>query len=130
MTTAVFLSIIVFVCLVIAVVLVYLLLEIRRAVRKLEDFISTSRSSLIPTLDELPGTVKSIRRIADNMSVVTEDVKTLSGSVREVGENIRQTSAYIEGIASSSSIQISGLKAAVRVGLNTLMNNLMTKHRK
>jgi methyl-accepting chemotaxis protein len=106
------------------------LLELRQATQKLEQFITTSETSLKPTLDELPGTIRSIRHIAENIATVTDDVKTLSGSVREVGENIRLTSRYIEEIASSSSVQVSGLRAGIRAGFNVLVNNLLTKHKK
>ena len=129
MATTFLLSILTLSCVVLVIVLIYVLLELRVATRKLEQFISTSEASLKPALDELPGTIRSIRYIAENIATVTDDVKTLSGSVREVGENIRLTSGYIEGIAASSSVQVSGLKAGIRAGLNVLVNNLLTKHK-
>jgi uncharacterized protein YoxC len=129
MITTFLLSIITLSCVVLVIVLIYVLLELRVATRKLEQFITTSEASLKPTLEELPGTIRSIRHIAENIATVTDDVKTLSGSVREVGENIRLTSGYIEGIAASSSVQVSGLKAGIRAGLNVLVNNLLTKHK-
>jgi uncharacterized protein YoxC len=128
--TTLLLSIITFACVVLVIVLIYVLLELRQATQKLEQFISTSESSLKPTLDELPGTIRSIRHIAENIATVTDDVKTLSGSVREVGENIRLTSGYIEEIASSSSVEVSGLRAGIRTGFNVLVNNFLTKHKK
>ncbi len=69
-----------------------------------------SENSLKPIFDELPGTIKGIRHIAENIATVTDDVKTLSGSV-SVGENIRLTSSYIEELASSSSAKVLGLRA-------------------
>jgi len=129
MATTFLLSILTLSCVVLVIVLIYVLLELRVATRKLEQFITTSETSLKPTLEELPGTIRSIRYIAENIATVTDDVKTLSGSVREVGENIRLTSGYIEGIAASSSVQVSGLKAGIRAGLNVLVNNLLTKHK-
>jgi uncharacterized protein YoxC len=128
--TTLLLSIITLACVVLVIVLIYVLLELRQATQKLEQFITTSETSLKPTLDELPGTIRSIRHIAENIATVTDDVKTLSGSVREVGENIRLTSGYIEEIASSSSVQVSGLRAGIRAGFNVLVNNLLTKHKK
>ena len=128
--TTLLLSIITLACVVLVIVLIYVLLELRQATRKLEQFITTSETSLKPTFDELPGTIRSIRHIAENIATVTDDVKTLSGSVREVGENIRLTSGYIEEIASSSSVQVSGLRAGIRAGFNVLVNNLLTKHKK
>lgn len=128
--TTLLLSIITLACVVLVIVLIYVLLELRQATKKLEQFITTSETSLKPMFDELPGTIRSIRHIAENISTVTDDVQTLSGSVREVGENIRLTSGYIEEIASSSSVQVSGLRAGIRAGFNVLVNNLLTKHKK
>jgi uncharacterized protein YoxC len=128
--TTLLLSIITLACVVLVIVLIYVLLELRQATQKLEQFITTSETSLKPTFDELPGTIRSIRYIAENIATVTDDVKTLSGSVREVGENIRLTSGYIEEVASSSSVQVSGLRAGIRAGFNVLVNNLLTKHKK
>jgi uncharacterized protein YoxC len=128
--TTLLLSIITIACVALVIVLIYVLLEVRVATQKLEQFISTSESSLKPTLDELPETIRSVRYIAENIATVTDDVKTLTGSVREVGQNIRLTSGYIEEIASSSSVQVSGLRAGIRAGLYTLVNNLLTKHKK
>jgi len=128
--TTLLLSIITLACVVLVIVLIYVLLELRQATRKLEQFITTSETSLKPIFDELPGTIRSLRHIAENIATVTDDVQTLSGSVREVGENIRLTSGYIEEIASSSSVQVSGLRAGIRAGFNVLVNNLLTKHKK
>jgi uncharacterized protein YoxC len=128
--TTLLLSIITLACVVLVIVLIYVLLELRQATQKLEQFITTSETSLKPTFDELPVTIRSIRHIAENIATVTDDVKTLSGSVREVGENIRLTSGYIEEIASSSSVQVSGLRAGIRAGFNVLVNNVLTKHKK
>jgi uncharacterized protein YoxC len=128
--TTILLSIITLACVVLVIVLIYVLLELRQATRKLEQFITTSETSLKPTFDELPGTIRSIRHIAENIATVTDDIQTLSGSVREVGENIRLTSGYIEEIASSSSVQVSGLRAGIRAGFNVLVNNVLTKHKK
>ena len=124
------LSIITIASVVLVVVLIYVLLEVRQATRKLERFITMSEDSLKPTLDEFPGTVRSIRHIAENIETVTDDIKTLSSSVRDVGENIRLTSTYIENIAASSSVRVMGLKAGISAGLNALFNNLLAKHKK
>ena len=117
-------------CAILVIVLIYALLELRAATRKLDRFVSTCEALLKPTLDELPGAIRSIRNIAENITTVTDDVQALSGAVRRVGENIRLTSDSIEEIVSYSSIQVSGLRAGIRTGLNVLVNNLLKKHKK
>lgn len=127
--TTLLLGIITLAFVVLVIVLIFVLLEVRVTTRKLEQFISTSETSLKPTLDELPETIRSIRYIADNIATVTDDVKTLSGSVREVGKSIRLTSGFIEEIASSTSVQVSALRVGIRAGLYSV-NHLLRKHKK
>lgn len=128
--TNILLLIITIASVVLVVVLIYVLLELRQATTKLKDLVSTSEASLRPALEELPGTVRTIRHVAENIATVTDDVKILSGSIRDIGQNIRNTTAYIEEIAASSSLRVSGVKAGLRAGLHVLANGLLTKQRK
>jgi len=124
------LGILIAVCIIGVAVIIYVLLGLRQTLKKLDLLITSMESSLTPALAELTQTLKGIKQISDNLTTVTDDVKALSGSVRGTGENIRRTTGYIEGIASSSAFQVSGLKAGVVAGLNVVINHLVKKHKK
>jgi hypothetical protein len=98
--------------------------------KKLDLFITSMESSLKPALDELTQALKGIKQISDNLAIVTDDVKTLSGSVRGTGESIRLASGYIESIVSSSAFHVSGLKAGITAGMNALIKHFLGKNKK
>lgn len=108
-------------------VLIFVMIELRAAIRALKDFLRTSETTLKPTLDELQMTLKSLRNVTDNVTAVTEDVKTLSGSVRNVGESLKHVSELIEGVTSSAVIRASGLRAGINAAVEVLLKGLFSR---
>jgi predicted PurR-regulated permease PerM len=128
--TNLFLGIITLACVVSVIVGIYVLLALREAIKKLTEFIGSTETSLKPTLEELPKTLGSIRRVTENVEAVTDDARTLSGSVREIGENISLATGYVEEITSLSVAQAAGVRAGIRAGLNVLLNSLLARRKK
>ena len=112
------------------VVLIFVMIELRKTIKKLGEFITTTETSLKPTLEELPYTVRNIRHITDNVATVTDDIKVLAVSVRQAGENIHRASGYIEAATSTSVVHMSGLKAGIRAGIGVLIRNVVSKQKK
>ncbi|MGZ3806420.1 MAG: DUF948 domain-containing protein, partial [Pseudobdellovibrionaceae bacterium] len=81
-----FLGIITVAVIVAAIVFIYVMVELRKTIHVLRELGNTMENSLKPTVAELQETLKSVRNVANNVTTVSEDVKTLSGSLREVGE--------------------------------------------
>lgn len=108
---------------------VFVLVELRAAIRGLREFIKTTESSLKPTLEELQLTLKSLRNVTDNVTTVTDDVKVLSGSVRRVGEDVKHVSRLIDGVTSATVVKVSGIRAAVYAGLGVLVQNLLARRK-
>jgi uncharacterized protein YoxC len=106
---------------------VWLVIEIKKTLRVLNDFLKTSEESLKSTLDELQQTLRSLRSVSDDLNDVTSDIKTLSGSVRDVGLNIKSVSNMIEDITSSGYSKVSGVKAGIKTGIMVLLSNLFSK---
>jgi len=48
--------------------------------------VNTTDNSLKPTVAELQETLKGVRKVADNVTVLSEDMKILSGSLRDVAK--------------------------------------------
>ncbi|OPY76141.1 MAG: hypothetical protein A4E65_03274 [Syntrophorhabdus sp. PtaU1.Bin153] len=124
------LSILIVVCIICVAVIIYVLLGLRRTMKKMDLFISSMESSLKPALDELTQALKGIKQISDNLVIVTDDARALSGSVRSTGENIRLASGYIESVVSSSAFHVSGVKAGIMAGMNVLVKHFLGKHKK
>ena len=126
-----FLGLITAAVIVAAIIFVFVMLEIRRAVRILEKLVSTTEDSLKPTVAEVQETLKSVRNVANNVTAVSEDMKILSGALRDVGENVQRVSGdvkrlmnFVDEMTSSATVEASGLKAGVKAGFWYFLKNL------
>jgi uncharacterized protein YoxC len=71
------------------------LLELRRTVRTLNGVLKITEESLAPTLRELRSTLENLDRITSDISTVTDDVRVFSGSLRQVGKDVRELSGLV-----------------------------------
>ena len=106
---------------------IWLIIEVKKTLRSLNDFLKTSEESLKPTLEELQQTLRSLRSVSNDLNDVTSDIKTLSGSIRDVGLNIKSVSNMVEDVTSSGYIKVSGMKAGIKTGIMVLLSNLFSK---
>jgi uncharacterized protein YoxC len=106
---------------------IWLIIEIKKTLGSLNNFLKTSEESLKPTLEELQQTLKSLRSVSDDLNDVTSDVKTLSGSIRDVGLNIKSVTDMVEDVTSSGYVKVSGIKAGIKTGIMVLLSNLFSK---
>ncbi len=126
-----FLGLILFAFIVAVIIFIWVMLELRKAIRALKELVNTTENSLKPTVAELQETLKSFRNVADNITVVSGDIKVLSGALRDVGENVKSMSKdikvltdFVDGMTSSAVVEASGLKAGVKAGVWYFLKNL------
>jgi len=126
-----FLGLITAAVIVAVIIFVYVMLDLRKTIRALKELVSTTENSLKPTVAELQEALKSVRNVANNVTAVSEDMKILSGALRDVGENVKRVSAevehlasFVDGITSSAVVEASGLKAGVKAGFWFFLKNL------
>lgn len=105
-------------------VFVFVMIELRGAIKALKELIKTTDCSLKPTADELQLTLRSVRNITDNVTTVTEDVKVLSGSVRNLGRNVKQVSDLVDDVTSSTVVRASAIRAGVNAAIEVFLKNL------
>jgi uncharacterized protein YoxC len=117
---------------VVVIIFIWVMLELRKAIRALRELVNTTENSLKPTVAELQETLKSVRNVANNATVVSGDIKVLSGALRDVGENVKGVSGdikhlmdFVDGITSSVVVETSGLKAGVKAGVWYFLKNLL-----
>ncbi len=82
---------------------------------------------LIPTVEELQMNLKSVRKITDDVGIVTESVKGFADSIREMSENVKQVSEAVSAITKTSVVEVSGVKAGIKAGFEYFIKNLFTK---
>ena len=116
---------------VVVIIFVYVMLDLRKTIRALKELVNTTENSLKPTVAELQETLKSVRSVANNVTTVSEDVKILSGALRDVGENVKRVSGgmkhlvnFVDEVTSSTVLEASGLKAGVKAGFWFFLKNL------
>lgn len=110
--------------------LIPVLLELQRAVKRLNAILKIAEESLNPTLRELRSTLVNLDRITSDISTVTDDVRVFAGSVRQVGKDIEELSGLIAVLGGGISAKISGLRAGIGAGVTYLAKNLLKKGEK
>lgn len=129
-----FMGLITLAIIVAVIIFIWVMLELRKAIKALKELVNTTENSLKPTVAELQETLKSVRNVADNVTVVSGDMKVLSGALKDVGENVKRVSQdikhmvdFVDGITSSAAVEASSLKAGAKAGFWFLLKNLSKK---
>jgi uncharacterized protein YoxC len=107
--------------------IIYLILELKKTINSVKLSMESIEKVIIPTVEELQMTLKSVRKITDDVGVVTEEVKGLSGSIREIRENVKYVSEAVSAITKNSVVQVSGVKAGVKAGFEYFIKNLFAQ---
>ena len=122
-----FLGLITLAVLVLTGFIIYIILELKKTISSLRITVESINKTLIPTVEELQMTFKSVRKITDDVGVVSEEVKGLSGSVHAISENVKYASEAVSRITTNSVAQISGVRAGIKAGFGYFISNLLTK---
>jgi len=127
-----FFGLVIFAIIVAVIIFIWVMLELRKTIRALKELVSTTENSLKPTVAELQETLKSVRNVADNATVMSEDMKVLPRAMRDIGENVKRVSedikhliGFVDGMTSSAVVEASSLKAGVKAGAWNFIRNLL-----
>jgi hypothetical protein len=113
-----FWGLVIFAIILAVIIVVGIMLKLRKAIRAFKELVSVTENSLKSTVAELQETLKSVRNVADNATVVSGDMKVRSGALRDIGENVKRVSGdvkhlvdFVDEMTSSAVVEASGLKA-------------------
>jgi uncharacterized protein YoxC len=130
-----FLGLIILAIVVAVIIFIWVMLELRKAIRALKELVNTTENSLKPTVAELQETLKSVKVLADSTMEITEDMKIFSGALKDAGKSVKHVSGdvervvnLVEGITSLASLETSSLKAGIKAGLWVLSKSLFKKN--
>jgi uncharacterized protein YoxC len=108
----------------VAVFLVPLLLELRRAVEALRN---TVERNLNPALEELQKNLRTMNSITGNVEQVTEDVRVFSQAVSDIGRSVGAVNAIISSAGSSAAVRLMSLRTGVAAAIGFVLTNLLRK---
>ena len=118
-----------------AIIFIWVMLELRKAIKALKELVNTTENSLKPTVAELQETLKSVKVLADSTIEITEDMKIFSGALKDAGKSVKHVSGdvervvnLVEGITSLASLETSSLKAGIKAGLWVLSKSFFKKN--
>jgi uncharacterized protein YoxC len=123
----IFLGLIALAVLVLTGFIVYLILELKKTIASVRVSMESMEKVLLPTVEELQMNLKSVRKITDDVGVVTESVKGLSDSIRAMSDTVKQVSEAVSAITKTSAVEASSIKAGIKAGFGYFINNILTK---
>ena len=102
------------------ILLVAVLLELRRAAFRLQEFIRTIELDLRPILQEAQNAIRTLNQAGQRVAENSAKVGHVVGALEEAGENIRITTRVIRAVFGSRIIPVATLMAGVRAGVRML----------
>lgn len=103
--------------------IIYVSLEIKRASNTFEGVLKNLEVNLNPVLEEARESLKSIRKVSDDLGTASENVKHLSVTIYNIASNLEILSSMIDDIRRGASLRVMGLKAGIKAALNTLIKH-------
>ncbi len=104
--------------------LIYASVEIRRAAAAFKEFLKNTEDRIQPVLAETEQTLKSLRKVSDDVGTATGNVRELSDSVYEIVENVKALSGIVHDVREGVSLRVFGIKAGFKAALNVLLREL------
>ena len=98
--------------------------DVRRLTATMDEFIKKTEERITPVLIETEQTLRSVRKISDDVGTVTENVRGLSDVLYDVGSNLRAVSAMVSQFGEGISLKATGIQAGVKTALNVLINQI------
>lgn len=100
--------------------LIPVLLEMRRASWRLQEFIRSVEMELRPLIQEARQAIKNVEHAAQGVAEGATRLRGAFSAMEEAGENLRATTGVIRAVFGSRLIPAASVLAGLRVGLKML----------
>ena len=117
---------------ILVIFLIRFIMRLMDTVRALSNLIETADQALKEALGEVSQNLRSLRAITDDVSAVTSDLKSFSGSVRDVGHgvqglttNVKQLSDLVQNLGKETIASMCGLRTGIKTGFEVFLKNLL-----
>lgn len=104
--------------------LIYASVEIRRAANAFNEFLKNTETRLNPVLGEAEQSLKSLRKVSDDIGTATENVKNFSAAMHDIVDNIRAISGIVSDVRQGVSLRALGVKAGIKAAMDVLIKQV------
>ncbi len=104
--------------------LIYASVEIRRAAASFREFLKNTEERIQPVLEETEHTLKSLRKVSDDVGTATENVRNFSSAVYEIVDNVKALSGIVSDLRGGVNLRVLGVKAGIKAALNVLIKQI------
>jgi len=112
--------------------LIWFIMRLMDTVRALSKFIESSDQALKEAIGEISQSLRSLRTITDDVGAVTSDLKSFSGSVRDVGHgvqglatSVKQLSDLVQSLGKETIASVCGVRAGIKTGFEVFLKSLL-----
>lgn len=98
--------------------------DIRRLTATLDEFVKNTEARLTPVLMETEQTLRSFRKIGDDVGTVTDSVRGLSDVVYDIAVNLKTVSNLVNAFGDGVTVRASGIREGVKTALNVLLRQI------
>ena len=108
-----------------AIVQIVYLVSLIRAIIGFMAFFKDIKGNLNASLVQAKATLENLKQITEDARAVTGDVRQISAGVAGLQKDMTSLAAYVkESVSSAAGANIAGLKAGIKAGVVTLVNNM------
>lgn len=104
--------------------LIYALIELKKIGANLKEFLKITEERMLPVLSEAQQTLRSVRKVSDDIGVVSENAKTLSDAATDIVVNLRIMSMLVRDLREGIIVRTSGVMAGFKEAYEVLIKQL------
>lgn len=104
--------------------LIYAIIELKKIGANLKEFIKITEDRMAPVLTETEQTLKSIKKVSNDLGTVSENAKNIAEAAGDIAVNLRAMSLLVRDLREGVIIRTSGVMAGVREAYYTLIKQL------
>ena len=104
--------------------LIYAVIELRKSAAAFKEFLEVMECKIAPVLEESEQTLRSLRKISDDVGTATNNISNFSGALYDIVDNIRALSGIVSGFREDVSLRKSALGAGAKAALEVLITQI------
>lgn len=104
--------------------LIYASIELRKSAAAFKEFLQRMEGRIAPVLEESEQTLRSLRRVSDDVGTATDNVRNFSGALYDIVNNLRAISGIVTDFREDVSLRKSALKAGAKAAIAVFITQI------